>query len=105
MPARFMHNIILTLGAANDQYGNLNKIAEERLLIAFQVYKRYGGKFLCTGGFGSKFNKTHRPHAFYAKNFLIELGASSTDIMNIIVSSNTVDDMRLSKDIIDKLQP
>ena len=48
-----MKQIVLTLGAPNDEQGNLSPMAVDRLECTLGLYLHNDGvKILCTGGFG-----------------------------------------------------
>ena len=66
-----MKQIVLTLGAPNDEQGNLSPMAVDRLECTLGLYLHNDDvKILCTGGFGESFNTTNHPHAYYSKRFL-----------------------------------
>ena len=98
-----MDGIIIVLGAPNDEKGNLSDMALGRLNQAIHEYKcNKDYKILCTGGFGTHFNTTDKPHAFYAINYLIQQGLPATDMLEMAESQNTLEDALLSKPIVDK---
>lgn len=101
-----MTNVILILGAPNDQEGNLGQIAKDRLDCAFDIYQaNENSLILCTGGFGSHFNTSANPHAYYAKKYLIGKGVAKEFFLESPLSSNTVDDFRMTKSMILKINP
>lgn len=101
-----MKNLILVLGAPNDENGNLSSIALDRLNGAYELYRfNRNAHVLCTGGFGKSFNTTDKPHAYYAQSYLIDKGVSDDDLPEYVLSSHTVDDMRMSRDFIFKSAP
>lgn len=101
-----MKQIILTLGAPNDEKGNLSRIATDRLECAYNLYIHNDNtRFLCTGGFGEHFNTTDQPHAYYSQQFLLRKGVKEDDFLEFAISSNTVDDFRKAKLIIEKEKP
>lgn len=101
-----MNHIILVLGAPNDEYGNLSKIASDRLECAYSLYlNNDNSRILCTGGFGEHFNKSTQPHAFHAKRFLMNKGVPECTFLDYAPSSNTVEDFKKSKPIIEKEHP
>lgn len=101
-----MNHIILVLGAPNDESGNLSQIALDRLECAYSLYtNNEHTRILCTGGFGEHFNKSIQPHAYHAKRFLISKGVREADFLEFASSSNTVEDFRKSKSIIEKESP
>ncbi|WP_455587643.1 YdcF family protein [Bacteroides sp.] len=81
-------------------------MAQDRIECAYNLYASNEHMlFLCTGGFGSHFNTTVHPHAFYAKQTLIQKGAKEEDFLPFILSTNTYEDFKISKDIIEKESP
>lgn len=101
-----MNHIILVLGAPNDEDGNLSRIALDRLECAYSLYLNNDhSRILCTGGFGEHFNRSAQPHAYHAKRFLINRGVHECDFLDYAASSNTVEDFRKSKPIIEKEHP
>jgi len=101
-----MKYLLLVLGAPNDVHGNLSNIALDRLNCAYDFYRFNDSvKILCTGGFGKHFNTTDKPHAHYAQSFLISKGLKDSVLSEYVPSSNTVDDFRMSKDLILTLNP
>lgn len=100
-----MKSIIIVLGSANDERGNLSPNSKNRADRAIKKLKKnHGCKLLLTGGFG-KFNLTDKPHAQYLKRYALEKGVSENDILGIVESGNTVEDAYLSKPILDKYKP
>lgn len=95
-----MNGVIILLGARNDASGELSSIAAERCLLAADVYRRHSGfSVLPTGGFGN-FNKTGKPHAYYTRRFLLELGVFANDILGPALSRSTFEDAVLSQPIV-----
>ena len=104
-PAK-MKKLVLVLGAPNDDKGNLSNIALDRLNCAYDFYQFNDDvNILCTGGFGNRFNTTDKPHAHYAHSFLMDKSIPQSNLAEYILSSNTVDDFRKSKDLILSLNP
>jgi uncharacterized SAM-binding protein YcdF (DUF218 family) len=97
-----MKGIIIVLGAPNDEKGELSTIARERCERAIKEYRRHPGyKFLLTGGYGNHFNTTEKPHAYYAKHYLISRQIPEQDILpEFVESSNTLEDARLSYPVV-----
>ena len=88
-----MKQIVLTLGAPNDEQGNLSPMAVDRLECTLGLYLHNNDvKILCTGGFGESFNTTNHPHAYYSKRFLIERGVKESDFLEFALTTNTVED-------------
>lgn len=103
---RIKKNIILILGAPNDDNGKLSKVALDRIECAFALYTNNDNThFLCVGGFGENFNTTNQPHAYYAKQHLVSKGAKEHDFLEFVMSSNTVEDFRESKATIERESP
>lgn len=101
-----MNKLILLLGAPNDEKGRLSRMALDRAEAAWNLYEANKNvKILCTGGFGSHFNTTGLPHAQYVKQFLIEKGVNKEDFQDFVLSSNTAEDFRKVKPILEKQQP
>jgi uncharacterized SAM-binding protein YcdF (DUF218 family) len=97
-------DILIVLGAPNNSRGELSTTAVERAEIAIREYKRrLGCKILLTGGYGKHFNTTQKPHAYYVSKFLISHGVASTDLLEYVESSNTIEDAILSNQILDAL--
>ena len=98
-----MDGIIIILGSPNDERGNLSSIAKERLTQGIKEYTGNPGyAILLTGGFGSHFNTTDKPHAFYAKEFLLKAGIPAEEILEFAESRDTVEDALLAKPIVQK---
>jgi len=101
-----MKKIILLLGSPNDDNGQLSQIAKDRNKCAFNIYNSNNEiRLLCTGGCGEHFNRTDIPHAQYSKNYLISKGVNEKDFLPFILSSNTYEDLEISKPIIEKENP
>lgn len=96
-----MEGIIIILGHMNNERGGLSSIAKERLRKGIRELK-IGYKLLLTGGFGEHFNKTKKPHAYYSKQFLLKERVSDNDILGFVSSSNSVEDAKKSKLIVDR---
>jgi len=99
-----MKGIIIILGFKNDSEGNLSLIAKERLDWGIKEYhKNWEHKILLTGDKGPHFNTTNKPHAYYAKQYLLRKGIPLKEILEFTESKNTVEDALLSKEIIESL--
>lgn len=100
-----MKGMVIILGSLNDSRGNLSDIAIGRNTRGIEEYRSHQGyKIMVTGGFGSHFNRTDQPHAFYAKKFLLKKGIPKEDIVEFAKSHDTIQDALLSKKIVDKYQ-
>lgn len=98
-----MEGIVVILGSPNDDKGNLSDIAIGRNEKGIEEYRNHEGyKILVTGGFGNHFNTTDKPHAFYAKQFLLKNGIPDNDILEFAESGYTIEDATFSKPIVDK---
>lgn len=101
-----MNHIIMTLGGPNDDRGHLSRVALDRLECTYSLYTNNNNtRVLCTGGFGDSFNRTSHPHAYYAKQYLMQRGVKEEDFLQFTLSTNTVEDFRISKAIIEREQP
>lgn len=101
-----MKGIIVVLGSPNSESGELSEIALNRLnrtLSFYKINKSY--KILCTGGFGQHFNTTSLPHAQYAADYLKRRGVPADDILEYVISSNTVEDALKAKPVVQHYQP
>lgn len=95
--------VIIILGSYNNEQGKLSKIAKSRLNKGSEEYKKHKNyKIILTGGYGEHFNPTSKPHAFYAKKFLLSLGISDESILDFVESKFTLEDALLAKPIIEK---
>jgi len=93
--------IIIILGSPNDDRGRLSAIALSRLELGLAEYrKRPEAAILLTGGFGPHFNTSPRPHADYAREYLLGQGVPEAAFMEPALSSNTVEDAVLSRRIL-----
>lgn len=89
--------LIIVLGSSNTKQGVLSPIAKSRAAKAYDFWLDHPTfAFLLTGGFGSHFNQTDKPHADYVKDYLISLGLPSSSILGIVESFNTIEDAFLS---------
>ncbi|MDY7394166.1 YdcF family protein [Aureibaculum sp. 2210JD6-5] len=94
-----MQEIFIILGSPNSPAGELSQISKSRLNCCVQHYKE-GNLVLCTGGWGAHFNVAKKPHALFAKKYLVESGVAENDFLDFALSSNTVDDAVKIKPII-----
>jgi uncharacterized SAM-binding protein YcdF (DUF218 family) len=98
-----VRGIIVILGSPNSDAGELSNIAKERCELALAEYaKRPDWKFLLTGGYGAHFNTTNQPHAAYVQRYLISRGVPAQEILELVESTNTLQDASLSKPIVMK---
>jgi uncharacterized SAM-binding protein YcdF (DUF218 family) len=97
-----MEGLVLILGEANDDGGNLSEISISRLEKGIEACKSNPGyKILCTGGFGEHFNRTDLPQAAYAVRYLQEHGIPLEDIVEIAESRDTKEDATKARKIVD----
>lgn len=90
--------IIIILGSPNSEEGELYPVAIERCEKGIQEHlNRPGWKILLTGGFGEHFNKSEKPHAFYLQKYLLERGIAPEAILDLVLSTSTLEDASLSK--------
>jgi uncharacterized SAM-binding protein YcdF (DUF218 family) len=93
---------VVVLGSPNDDAGTLSIISRERLTAAIELIKNDRTLTLVlTGGFGPQFNTTSRPHASYAKEYVLMNGVSNNQILGLVESSYTIEDATLAKPVID----
>jgi len=92
-----MESVVIILGAANDADGALTSSALARLDRGIREYvRRPGSLIMPTGGYGDHFNTTAKPHAAYAREYLLARGIPPDRILPCVESSNTVEDAFLS---------
>ena len=102
----FMKYIILLLGAPNDEQGRLSQMAQDRIDCAYNLYANNEHMTpIATGLYGQHLHTTNRPHAYYAKQALIKKGVREEDFLPFILSTNTYEDFKISKEIIEKELP
>tara|TARA_R110000868_G_scaffold328512_1_gene589329 strand:+ start:1322 stop:1549 length:228 start_codon:yes stop_codon:yes gene_type:complete len=65
--------VLVVLGSPNSPTGALSDISKSRLNFCLENYSE-DQKVLCTGGWGDYFNTSNKPHADYAKAYLIKKG-------------------------------
>lgn len=96
-----MDELIVILGAPNDDQGRLSQMAQERLAKGAALYRRNpGSKILLTGGFGDHFNRTGMPHAHYARQALLRQGIPEGAFVEFALSRHTVEDGLLTKTLV-----
>jgi vancomycin permeability regulator SanA len=106
MKSASIPGIIAVLGSPNSEDGELYSVARNRCARALALYRDNPGyRLLLTGGYGSHFNTSEKPHAFYLKEYLMSLGVREQDILEFAESSNTLEDASLSKPIVAKYNP
>ena len=94
-------DVVVLLGAQNDERGQLSEMALARAAAAVREHRqRPGSKLLLTGGFGAHFNTTDQPHAAYLKQYLTQRGISDQDFVEFAESTNTLEDASRSKPIV-----
>lgn len=98
-----MKEVILLLGAPNDDQGNLSSIAKERCDKAYEESLRLPkAQILPTGGFGAHFNTTDKPHAFYTRKYLMARGVDEARFLPSAESGNTIEDMKIAAPILER---
>jgi len=95
--------VLLILGSPNSPRGELSDISISRVDCCRKLFNK-GDRVLCTGGWGSHFNTSDKPHAFYTKEYLLEKGLSKEDFLEFALSENTVDDAVKTKAILSNLK-
>jgi uncharacterized SAM-binding protein YcdF (DUF218 family) len=92
-----MMDIVVVLGADNDDQGRLSATAIERAEGGRAEFgQRPGAKLLLTGGFGA-FNRTTTPHAVYLAAYLKTRRVDPSVFLPFILSGHTVEDAVLSR--------
>ena len=95
-----MKEVLIVLGSPNSAEGKLGDIAVDRLNYCYEIFDSNKNLILCTGGFGDHFNTANQPHASYAIEYLMSLGIDSSYFMDIALSSNSVEDVVKSKQVL-----
>lgn len=96
-------DVLVVLGSPNSSSGELGMISKNRLDCCLATFKK-GQAILLTGGWGSHFNTTSKPHAHYGKKYLIEKGIPALAFLDFALSSNTVDDAVKVKAILNNIE-
>jgi uncharacterized SAM-binding protein YcdF (DUF218 family) len=93
--------IIVVLGAPNDEEGRLLPAAAGRALLALGEWQKDPrSRLLLTGGFGSHFNNTARPHFEYLAAFLTSRGVPPAAILGGVASESTLTDAAKSAEFL-----
>jgi uncharacterized SAM-binding protein YcdF (DUF218 family) len=96
-------DVIILLGGSNDEHGVLSGFTRERAEQAMTEFRRFPtAKVLTTGGAGAHFNTTPRPHTAYVRAYLLALGLPETALIESAESTNTIEDARLSRPIVER---
>src|SRR5271157_2178188 len=91
-------NLFIVLASTNDDEGNLSVVAVSRLREALEaVACADESKMILTGGIGEHFNRTNKPHAYYACQFLLCNGLSPSKIVGFVASVSTFEDATLTE--------
>lgn len=104
-PMQKLPGLVVILGSPNDEHGTLGQMGQGRVQLGFQQYrelKSSGWKILLTGGYGTHFNTTSKPNAYYAQQLLLQLGVPETDVVDFALSKNTADDALQSRKIVEQ---
>lgn len=98
---------IVILGSPNSDSGELSTIAQERCQLGAELHRQYPSYLIIpTGGFGSHFNRSPRPHGAYVRDRLIVLGVPPESITESPVeSTNTIEDAVLLLPVLNLLKP
>ncbi|WP_418603777.1 YdcF family protein [Hwangdonia sp.] len=94
--------VLIVLGSPNSPKGELSAISTSRLDFCANIFSKEN-LVLCTGGWGNHFNTYPKPHAYYAKAYLLKKGVLKDAFLKYAMSSNTVDDAVKIKPIVEKL--
>ncbi len=95
--------ILVVLGSINSPSGALSNISKSRLNYCAKIREK-GNLILCTGGWGDHFNTSPNPHAYYAKQYLLDKGVLEEDFLDFALSGHTVDDAVKTKPILAELE-
>jgi len=99
---RKLKGVIVVLGSPNNAKGKLLSVALERCSRAFDEFNKHPDyAVLPTGGWGKHFNATAKPHCYYLKQELLGRGIPESAFLPGTESSNTMEDARLSRPILD----
>ena len=94
--------IIIVLGSPNDDNGRLLSMALERCSQALVEHRENPDyAILPTGGWGSHFNTTDKPHAHYIKQALKAQGIPDSAFLPGVESSNTIEDAALARPVLE----
>lgn len=80
-------------------------MAISRIEKLMEYYGNGHYKIVLTGGFGTHFNTTSKPHFEYLKQNLLQKGVPEKDIIALIPSQNSVEDATLCYFILEKYKP
>jgi hypothetical protein len=104
-PAVAISGLIVILGSPNDSAGNLAAMGQGRVQLGYELYRQFrnqGYRLLLTGGYGSHFNTTDKPHAHHAQQLLCRLGVPLQDFVEFAESQHTLDDAVQAAPIVEK---
>jgi uncharacterized SAM-binding protein YcdF (DUF218 family) len=94
-------NIIIVLGSTNDDNGNISRIGHQRLDKAIDLLNSIpNSRLILTGGYGSHFNSTDKPYAYYAQQYF-----DKNRIIGSVLSKDTIEDAQLSLPLIKSENP
>jgi uncharacterized SAM-binding protein YcdF (DUF218 family) len=95
--------MIVVLGNTNDENGNLSAIAISRCDKAIELWNRdKNQQLITTGTFGSHFNSTTTSHSEYLKQYLVNNGITTHNILPNINSVNTYQDILGLRELLSK---
>lgn len=103
-----MFNLLIILGSPNTLDGELLPMATGRLDKGYEIFIKKCNetwRITLTGGYGDHFNKTKKPHADYAKDYLFKKGLHETNFTLPALSCDTVDDAKKCIPIVHDYQP
>jgi hypothetical protein len=85
--------ILILLGASNDEAGRLSPMAVARADTAIALCsKNSEARLIVTGGKDVHFNISPRPHVHWLARYLCSNGLEETRIVGAVLSKNTVED-------------
>jgi uncharacterized SAM-binding protein YcdF (DUF218 family) len=99
------HDIIIVLGAPNDQLGKLSMTSRARADLAVDEYiRRANCIMILAGGFGRHFNQAPLPHSSYLRKYVVARGVAEVDIRECPSTSNTVEDAVHTKPLVKAIE-
>ncbi|MBB5803139.1 hypothetical protein F4560_002907 [Saccharothrix ecbatanensis] len=93
-------DVVAVLAAPNDGNGALSPMALERLAVTVAELERDpAARLVLTGGFGSQFNTTRRPHWYYSGAWLAARGVSAERVAARLETRHSYDDVLFLHDL------
>lgn len=90
---RLAAETLVILGAPNDVDGRLSSMAVARADTAVAASRKSSSsRLIITGGWGSHFNISPKPHVHWVARYLFSKGVDEGQIVGGVLSGNTVED-------------